>query len=132
MAASGIVLLCDDLLFSSRISGTARNHGIGLRTAKNTDTLLAMLQQEPADCIIVDVGNPGLTIADFMHRVKAVCVRPPRVVAFGSHVDTATLKAAREAGCDPVWPRSKFVDELALAMPSWLMGNGTQDARQSS
>jgi hypothetical protein len=42
------------------------------------------------------------------------------VVAYGSHVDTATLRAAREAGCDVVLPRSKFVEELPTALPTWL------------
>jgi len=35
----------------------------------------------------------------------------PRV-AFGSHVDVEALKAARAAGCDQVWARSRFVEQL--------------------
>ena len=35
-------------------------------------------------------------------------------------VDTATLQAARDAGCDVVWPRSKFVADLAAALPQWF------------
>jgi hypothetical protein len=42
------------------------------------------------------------------------------VLAYGSHVDTDTLRAARAAGCDPVWPRSKFIEELATALPGWF------------
>ena len=34
------------------------------------------------------------------------------IYAFGSHVDTDALKAARQAGCDHVWARSRFVEEL--------------------
>jgi hypothetical protein len=44
----------------------------------------------------------------------------PRVVAYGSHVDTATLKAARASGCDPVLPRSKFVEDLPRELPRWF------------
>ena len=51
----------------------------------------------------------------------------PRMVAYGSHVDAAVLRAAREAGCDPVLPRSKFVEELPRALPEWMRA-GT-DAR---
>ena len=32
----------------------------------------------------------------------------------------ALVKAAREAGCDLVLPRSKFVEELATALPKWM------------
>ena len=42
------------------------------------------------------------------------------MVGYGSHVEAATLRAARAAGCDPVWPRSKFVEELPRALPGWL------------
>ena len=38
-------------------------------------------------------------------RLKAHAASP-RIVAYGSHVDAATLKRAREAGCDRVLPRS--------------------------
>ena len=34
----------------------------------------------------------------------------------------AGLRAAREAGCDLVLPRSKFVEELPRALPGWLGG----------
>ena len=46
----------------------------------------------------------------------------PRVVAYGSHVETETLRKAREAGCDPVLPRSKFVEELPAKLREWIGG----------
>ena len=48
----------------------------------------------------------------------------PRVVAYASHVDTASLKAACDAGCDVVLPRSKFVADLPTALPEWLAPAG--------
>ena len=33
----------------------------------------------------------------------------PRVMGYGSHVEKELLQAARDAGCDPVLPRSQFV-----------------------
>jgi hypothetical protein len=44
----------------------------------------------------------------------------PRVIAYGSHVEAATLHAAREAGCDLVLPRSRFVEELPVSLGAWL------------
>jgi hypothetical protein len=41
-------------------------------------------------------------------------------VAYGSHVDTESLRAARAAGCDRVLPRSKFIEELPSALPDWF------------
>ena len=42
--------------------------------------------------------------------------------AYGSHVDTAGLKAARVAGCDLVLPRSAFAEQLPSRLPAWLTG----------
>ncbi len=115
-----VLLLCDDLLFSSRIAGTARSLGINLRTARSAEVLESLARQEAPCCVIVDLANPGLTIGALIETLRQVCTTMPRVVAYGSHVDTTTLKAGRDAGCDPVWPRSKFVDELESALPAWM------------
>ena len=61
----------------------------------------------------------GRNVAGFSCRYH-LSLTPPRVVAYGSHVDTASLQAARTAGCDPVLPRSKFVKELELGLKEWL------------
>ena len=37
-----------------------------------------------------------------------------------THVDAAGLRAAREAGCDPVLPRSQFVEALPLRLAEWV------------
>jgi len=69
--------------------------------------------------VLVDLANPGLVIVGLMKSLAHLAPRPV-VVGYGSHVDTATLQAARDAGCDVVWPRSKFVAELATAMRQWF------------
>jgi DNA-binding NarL/FixJ family response regulator len=71
-------------------------------------------------CVIIDLGTAKVQAADVVARVKAICPEPPRFTAYGSHVDVATLKAARDAGCDPVLPRSKMAEELPQLLASWL------------
>ena len=115
----GAILLSDDLIFTSRITGTGRALGLPVRNALNSDALLTLAQKQPPTCVIVDLANPGLKIADLIAGLSSLPVRP-RVVAYGSHVDAATLRAARDAGCDVVLPRSKFVEELPTALPGWL------------
>ena len=114
-----ILLLCDDLIFTSRISGTAKALGLTLRATKSVSDLVHFLMQSPPRCVIVDLHVPGLVLDDLLSAAAALPSRPT-LVAYGSHVDTATLKAARDAGLDVVWPRSKFVDELATALPQWV------------
>src|SRR5262249_28018058 len=119
-APATAVLLCDDLLFTSRISGTARSLGLSVRSASTMENLLALTQERPPACIILDLSNPTLQITDFFERMRQTSSPMPKIIAYGSHVDAATLRAAREAGCDLVLPRSKFVEELPRSLPEWL------------
>ena len=114
------LLLSDDLMFSSRITGTARDLGLTVKGARSADVLENLARQQAPSCVLVDLANPGLKIGDLLGRLREVCPWMPRVVAYGSHVDTATLRAAREAGCNIVLPRSKFVEELPRALAGWL------------
>jgi len=114
------LLLCDDLLFASRITGEARALGLTVKPARSLEQLLDLAQQETPSCILVDLAFPGLVLPDLFQRLSEACNPPPRVVAYGSHVDTDSLRSARLAGCDPVLPRSKFVEELPRALPQWL------------
>jgi CheY-like chemotaxis protein len=106
------LLLCDDLMFASRISGEARALGSTVKQARSLDQLLALARQEAPACVLLDLAFPGLDLPDLFRRLAEACPSPPRVAAYGSHVDTERLRAARLAGCDPVLPRSKIIEEL--------------------
>src|SRR5712692_7244133 len=106
------ILLCDDLMFASRIMGTARSLGLTMRTVRSGTDLEQLAAEEKPLCVILDLANPGLSVADVVRRLRPEG-NVPVIVAYGSHVDAAGLNAARQAGCDVVLPRSKFVEELA-------------------
>ena len=118
MTAYGI-LLCDDLIFSSRICGEAAAQGIKMRSVKTDSEVKWIASASTPRCVIVDLNCPGLQIAELVQHLVALQPKPT-VVGYGSHVDTATLEKARDAGCDVVWPRSKFVQELAVSLPVWF------------
>ena len=119
------LLLCDDLIFTSRITGAAKALGLTLRTAKTAAQLWQLLQQAPPRCVILDLQVAGGDI-DGLARAAIDVTPRPFLVGYGSHVDTATLKKARDAGLDIVWPRSKFVEELSAAMPEWFKPRETE------
>jgi hypothetical protein len=114
--ATGL-LLSDDLIFNSRILGTARDLGLSMKGVRTPAELAERTRRDGAACVIVDLANPGLSIAELMDDLREVGVR---VVAYGPHVDAAALRAAREAGCDVVLPRSKFVEELPGKLAEWF------------
>lgn len=115
------LLLSDDLIFTSRVTGTGVGVGVAVRVAKSAEALLNLARQQAPNCVILDLQNPGLNIAECVAALQAL-EPPPSVVAYGSHVDTATLKAARAAGCDHVVPRSQFVEELPNQLANWAGG----------
>jgi CheY-like chemotaxis protein len=125
MSALGL-LLCEDLIFTSRITGEARALGLMVKPARSVDQFLTFAQQETPSCVLIDLGFPGLILTDLLRRLGERCSPPPRVTAYGSHVDAEGLRAARAAGCDPVLPRSKFIEELPRALPEWLAGVPTR------
>jgi CheY-like chemotaxis protein len=116
--ASTALLLSDDLLFISRITGTARALGVDIKSARNMTELLALAAASPPTCVLLDLQNPGLDISATVQALKKT--GSPRLIGYGSHVDAATLKAARDAGCDIVLPRSRFVEELPTQLAHWF------------
>lgn len=112
----GGLLLSDDLIFISKITGVAKLLSLEVRVARSTAAFLDLAKQHTPAGALIDLHHPGL---DLPALLAALSPRP-RVVAYGSHVEAATLHAAREAGCDLVLPRSKFVEQLPTALPAWL------------
>jgi CheY-like chemotaxis protein len=122
--AAGL-LLSDDLIFTSRITATARQLGLPVHPVRSPAALQELAARAAPACVILDLANPGLAVADLVRHLHATCRPPPFVVAYGSHVETATLRAAREAGCDLVLPRSKFVEDLPNELPGWFTSRRT-------
>ncbi|MBM3979528.1 MAG: response regulator [Planctomycetes bacterium] len=119
MSAPGL-MLCDDLIFYSRVSGTARAAGLSVRMVRTVADLVVAARAAPPGGVIVDVHFPDLDLPALLASLKEACAPVPRVIAYGSHVEAAVLKAARAAGCDLVLPRSAFVEQLEAKIAEWL------------
>jgi DNA-binding NarL/FixJ family response regulator len=109
------LVLSDDLLFSSKITGTATALGLTVRVARTPAVLLEWARQQPPGGVLVDLHHPQLDLATLLPALGDA-----HVVGFGSHVEAATLHAARQAGCHLVLPRSKFTERLPHDLPQWL------------
>jgi DNA-binding NarL/FixJ family response regulator len=120
MSGGSGIMLCDDLIFYSRVAATARAAGLVVKQARTPAAVLELAKQEPPGGVIIDLHNEGLDLPGLLAGLKAACAVMPRTVAFGSHVEAETLRAARKAGCDRVMPRSQFVQELEAGLSEWL------------
>ncbi|TWU08762.1 hypothetical protein CA54_39990 [Symmachiella macrocystis] len=105
------LLLSGDLFFTSKITGTAQAVGLHM------DVRASIPEEIPGPAaggyrlVIIDLAQPSIVPAEVIARLSAT--DRPYVIAYGSHVATAKLQAARDAGCNEVLPRSRFSSELA-------------------
>ena len=113
------LLLSDDLLDGSRVTGAARAVGLEVRQLRTPDALLTAASERRPACVLIDLHNPGLVVEVLARQITSLAPRP-RLIGYGSHVDAARLRAARQAGCDMVMPRSQFFNELEPHIGEWL------------
>ncbi len=103
------LLISQDLFFSSKVTGTARELGLTVESKGNLRKALSKVAEGQYGCLILDLAMPGVVVADVIAATKSLPDEDrPKVIAFCSHVHTARLEEARQAGCDDVMPRSKF------------------------
>jgi CheY-like chemotaxis protein len=114
-----VVAVVADLMFGSRIRGTAQQVG----TAVNFVRDAAALQEQAAgaDLVLLDLETRWLDAATVIGQLKqtqATATVP--VVAFVSHVNAEAIAGARAAGADRVMARSAFVRELPMLLQGGL------------
>ncbi|HEX3314214.1 MAG TPA: hypothetical protein VHR72_04940 [Gemmataceae bacterium] len=115
------LLLADDYLFISRVQGYAKDAGASVKAVRHPETLLDLARTLSPGGVLIDLHIDGLEIGPMVERLHRLDPKP-FVLGYGSHVDVATLKKARDAGCDLVLPRSKFVEDLPTKLGEWLRG----------
>jgi hypothetical protein len=103
-----VLVLCRDLIFATKISGTAQALGVRVKMIRDP----AKLGNEPGARLIAD-----LNLDQAIHAAAAWReATGGQVVAFVSHADAETIERARPAGIDRIMARSQFV----LSLPDLL------------
>ncbi|MCS6885986.1 MAG: response regulator [Acidobacteriota bacterium] len=98
-----------DLIFASKITGTAQKLGVEVHFYRDLDDLLASAEQLRPDLFILDLDSSKLDSLEVIRSLKAKPqLRQVPIVAFLSHVRTDLKKEAELAGCDRVLARSQF------------------------
>lgn len=99
-----ILALVRDLMFSSKITSTARAAGIAVKVIRDPEKL----NQEKGVKLLVDLAEPH-AIASAMTWKQ---LHGGMVIGFASHVDTNTIFKAQQAGFDQVLSRGGFTANL--------------------
>jgi DNA-binding NarL/FixJ family response regulator len=120
------LLLSRDLIFTSKVTGTARALGVQVLVAGNRGLAAAMIEQWQPRAVFVDLAAGELVAPEAIVAYRTIAPGTP-FVAFGSHVNTAALGAAKDAGCEVVMPRSRFTVELPELIRRLLVeGDGSR------
>ncbi len=114
-----ILLYSHDLMWISRCSATAQALGIRFHCVRNAELLLQLGNEMKPQVVLfdLDTADPGTLIPLYRSNQDT----PTRFVAFGSHVASAVLESARQAGCDPVLPRSQMANMMAPLFQQWCV-----------
>jgi hypothetical protein len=103
-----VLALVRDLIFSSRISSTARANGVEIKILRDP----AQLADETGNLLLVDLNQPGALEAAAQWKDNS----RRQVVGFVSHVDSLIISQARSTGIDKILARSQFVQVLPLLL----------------
>jgi CheY-like chemotaxis protein len=114
-----VLCVVDDLLFSVKISTAARSLGVDVYFERAADNVLARIREKRPQLVIFDLNSSKLRPMDAIAEMKAdPALRDVRTLGFVSHVQTATIDAARQAGVDQVLARSAFAERLGEILTS--------------
>lgn len=118
--APAIVCLVEDLLFGTRLDDVIQAQGGQPVIVETPDAFVDAVDRHFPVLALVDLGAAG----DWAQAITRCKIRPHTsqipIIAFGSHVDTATLRTARQAGADHAWARSKLMGELPDIIERYL------------
>ncbi|MFQ5694486.1 MAG: hypothetical protein ACE5HB_00700 [Terriglobia bacterium] len=109
MAGAGVLAVVDDVFFVGRLQGTSKQAGVPLTTTRAADFSLDALRQRKPALVIFDLNATSASAVELIRQLKADAeLASVPVVGFFSHVQVELQRAAQEAGCEQVLPRSKF------------------------
>jgi hypothetical protein len=108
---SAIAAYVVDLMDRSKISSSAAAAGDDVTFVRSAQQLAERAAAGGVDVAVVDLSR-----VDALDAITTCVSAAVTVVAFGSHVDTDRLEAARDAGAGSVLARSAFFADPAGSM----------------
>ena len=116
------LILADDhhLLVESLRASLSQRYTVAA-VAHDGETLLQLLAETPADCLLLDMSLPGRSGLELIPEIKR---RQPalKVLIVTMHVDRALADAALQTGADGFLPKDSGMDELVEAIDAVLDG----------
>jgi DNA-binding NarL/FixJ family response regulator len=107
----GIVALAADMIFASKIRGTADAVGVPVMVVTTAGRLIEALKTILPRLVLIDLDTRGLDIGGVIADVREASP-DAEILAYVSHVRVDAIEAARVAGAHQVLARSAFTRTL--------------------
>ena len=107
-----VLAAVSDLFFTAKISAAAQQLGLPVEFLRDEEKLRKQAESAPS-LVIVDLNNSTLDPIALIAKLKAnPSTQQVQVIGFLSHVQQELKREAEKAGCDLVFPRSVFSQQL--------------------
>jgi PleD family two-component response regulator len=104
-------------MFTSKIRSTANHLGLTVSFARSSSAALEQMRADAPTLVILDLNNARTDPFGTLAAMKAdTALSSISTIGYVSHVDTATISAARAAGIGEVLARSAFAGNLAAIL----------------
>ena len=114
-----IVCAIDDLLFSVKVKTAAKALGTDIYFERTPDGVVSTVRERRPSLVIFDLNSTRLKPMEAIAAIKGdPDLKSTKTLGYVSHVDSASIEAARAAGVDQVLARSAFVERLGEILTS--------------
>ena len=116
-----IFAILDDLIFSSKIREASKSLNAEIYFFKTEEGLLERVYSERPSAIIFDLNSKKLNALNNIKAIKSGRESNQiTIIGYFSHVYTELKQQASNAGCDVVFPRSKFSRDLVKILQNLI------------
>lgn len=108
-----VIAAVDDIFFAAKIRAAAESLDVEVSLSRDPQALIAAAREINPALVIVDLHARRFDPFALARALKADArLSSIRILGFFSHVQTALMHQAKEAGYDEVLPRSAFSNRL--------------------
>ena len=107
-----ILVVGQNLFFLPRIQNVAESFGYDVLLTDSVPRFWDLYDEKNVALVLTDLEGDKDTWSAVIRKIRERPSPVPKVIAFGPHADVATLKVARDLGCDAVLTKGEFINAL--------------------
>ncbi len=110
---SQIVLIEDDLFFSSKIENILKHSDFTHKIVHRKNEVLDFLKENSVSLILINLASSNLRPLELVSEIKSDSrLTTTPILGYCGHTQKELIEQARKLGCDKVVPNSAIVSKL--------------------